>query len=200
MAVSVKVGATIEAGVPKVLFQTRLAVNPQQDQFFVSFRQSSTKRGAGRSGVPTSRRLFISSVKFQSAGTQGSLFVIITRTRAVTSPHKASTRANGITRPRGLRAVPEYCGNSRASMPMASVSTPRYALHLDEVVKRVGSIQVACMNEAHEQITHSGAVQRLVEERVLAMQNGFLQSTLDDVVIDWSAWFPEEKRQFQPVI
>ena len=55
-------------------------------------------------------------------------------------------------------------------------------LHLDEVVKRVGSIQVACMNEAHEQITHSGAVQRLVEERVLAMQNGFLQSTLDDVM------------------
>ena len=73
-------------------------------------------------------------------------------------------------------------------------------LHLGEVVKGVGSIQVACMNEAHEQITHSGAVQGLVEERVLAMQNGFLQSTLDDVVIDWSAWFSEEERQFQPVI
>lgn len=36
MAVSVKVGATIEAGVPKVLFQTRLAVNPQQDQYCVT--------------------------------------------------------------------------------------------------------------------------------------------------------------------
>ncbi len=35
-AVSVKVGATIETGVPKVLFQTRLAVNLLQNQYCVT--------------------------------------------------------------------------------------------------------------------------------------------------------------------
>jgi Tol biopolymer transport system component len=36
MAVSVKVGAAIETGIPKVLFQTRLTVNPRQDQYCVT--------------------------------------------------------------------------------------------------------------------------------------------------------------------
>jgi serine/threonine protein kinase len=36
MAVSVKVGAAIETGIPRVLFQTRLTVNPRQDQYCVT--------------------------------------------------------------------------------------------------------------------------------------------------------------------
>jgi hypothetical protein len=40
----------------------------------------------------------------------------------------------------------------------------------------------AGMDQAHEQIAHAGAVQRLIEEGVLTIQNGFLQGALDDVI------------------
>jgi hypothetical protein len=63
------------------------------------------------------------------------------------------------------------------------------------------------MDQTHEQIADSGAVQRLVEEcvlavqdGVLAVQDGFLQSALDQVIVDWGARLPEKKRQFRPVI
>jgi len=42
------------------------------------------------------------------------------------------------------------------------------------------------VDQTHEQIVGSGAVQRLVEERVPPVQDGFLQSTLDDVIVDWA--------------
>jgi len=47
-------------------------------------------------------------------------------------------------------------------------------------------VQLAGVNRTHEQIANSGAVQRLVEERTPPVQNGFLQRTLDDVVVDES--------------
>jgi len=55
-------------------------------------------------------------------------------------------------------------------------------LQLGEVVEGIGSIQLAGVDQAHEQIADPGAVQRFVEERVLAVQNRFLQSPLDDVM------------------
>ena len=56
------------------------------------------------------------------------------------------------------------------------------ALQLREVVEGVGSVQLAGVNQTHEQIPNLGAVHRLVEERILTVQNGFLQGTLDDVM------------------
>jgi hypothetical protein len=38
------------------------------------------------------------------------------------------------------------------------------------------------VDETHIEIAHSSAVQRLVEECILAIQNRFLQSPLDDVM------------------
>ena len=73
-------------------------------------------------------------------------------------------------------------------------------LQLGEVVEGIGSIQLAGVDQAHEQIADTGAVQRSVEERVLAVQNRFLQGTLDDVVVERCAWLLEEKRQPRPVI
>jgi hypothetical protein len=52
----------------------------------------------------------------------------------------------------------------------------------------------------YEQIADSGAVQRLVKKRVPPVQNGFLQGTLDDVVVDCCARLPQKKRPFRPVI
>jgi hypothetical protein len=38
------------------------------------------------------------------------------------------------------------------------------------------------VDQAHEQITDPGTIQRLIEECVLAVQNGFLQGTFHDVM------------------
>jgi len=38
------------------------------------------------------------------------------------------------------------------------------------------------MDKAHEQIADSGAIQRLIEECVFSIQDGFLQCALDDVM------------------
>ena len=47
-------------------------------------------------------------------------------------------------------------------------------LQLREVVERIGFVQFAGMDQAHEQIADTGAVERLVEECVLAVQDRFL--------------------------
>lgn len=43
-------------------------------------------------------------------------------------------------------------------------------------------------------------MQRLVEERISAIQNRFLQSPLDDVIFDWGPWLREEKRELAPMV
>ena len=43
-------------------------------------------------------------------------------------------------------------------------------LLLGQIIERIGSVQLAGVNQTHEQIADSGAIQRLVEERVLAVQ------------------------------
>jgi len=55
-------------------------------------------------------------------------------------------------------------------------------LQFGQVVERVGSVQLARMDQAHKQVAHCGTVQSLVEERVLTVQNRFLQCPLDDVM------------------
>jgi len=81
-----------------------------------------------------------------------------------------------------------------------SLQLLRVPLQPGEVVEGIGSVQLAGVNQAHEQIADPGAVQRLVEERVFAVQNGFLEGTLDDVVIERRAWLLKEQRQLRPVI
>ncbi len=55
-------------------------------------------------------------------------------------------------------------------------------LQLGQIIERIGSVQLAGVDQTHEQVAHSGAVQRLIEECVLAVQDGFLQGTLDNVM------------------
>ena len=71
---------------------------------------------------------------------------------------------------------------------------------LGEIVERVGSVQFAGMDQTHEQVADSGAVQRPVKQRIPSVQNSFLQRTLNDVVVDGRARLSQEKRQLRPVI
>jgi hypothetical protein len=41
---------------------------------------------------------------------------------------------------------------------------------------------------------------RLTEECVLAVQDGFLQGTLDNVVVDWRVRLPQKKNRLGPAI
>ena len=74
------------------------------------------------------------------------------------------------------------------------------ALQLDQVVEGVGAAQLTGVNQTHEQVTDSSAVQRLIEEGVLAVQDGFLKRALHDVVVERRASLPQEKRQLGLVI
>ena len=77
---------------------------------------------------------------------------------------------------------------------------PRRAAALRQIIERIGSVQLASVDQTHEQIADSGAVQHLVEECVFTIQNRLFQGALDDVIIDRCARLPEEKRQLRPVI
>ena len=71
---------------------------------------------------------------------------------------------------------------------------------LRQIVERIDFVQFAGVDQTHEQIADSGAVERLIKECVLAVQNRFFQGALDDVVVDRCARLPEEERQLWPVI
>ncbi len=104
-------------------------------------------------------------------------------------------RGGGRRQPRQCLAV-----IPRHPLRWASLQLLGMPLQRREVVERIGSIQFAGVDQTHEQIADSGAVRRLVKERILPVQNGFLKRTLDDVVVDWRARLSEEKRQFRLVI
>lgn len=83
------------------------------------------------------------------------------------------------------------CGRGAPSQGLAMV--PRHPLlwvalqlgmplQLGQIVERIGFVQLAGVDQTHEQIADSGAIQRLVKERVPPVQNGFLQSTLNYVI------------------
>ena len=64
-----------------------------------------------------------------------------------------------------------------------------------KVLEGIGSVEFTCVDQTHEQVAHAGAVDSLVEERISAVQNRFLQCTFDYVVIDWCPRLLKEKRQ-----
>jgi hypothetical protein len=55
-------------------------------------------------------------------------------------------------------------------------------LQLGEVVEGIGFIQLASVDQAHEEITHFGAVQRAIKQRILAMQHGAFERAFADVM------------------
>ncbi len=54
-------------------------------------------------------------------------------------------------------------------------------LQFGQVLERIGVVQFAGVDQAHEPIAYRGAVLGLIKERVLAMQNAFFQGPLHEV-------------------
>ena len=73
-------------------------------------------------------------------------------------------------------------------------------LQLCEVLGGIGSVELTGVDQGHEEIAHGGAVQRLVEQCIPAIQNRFFQCPFDDIVVDWRARLLEEQRQLPPVV
>src|SRR5437870_9260119 len=57
-------------------------------------------------------------------------------------------------------------------------------LQLGEVVEGIDAVELAGVNQAHVQVPPLRSLPGLVKQRVLAMQNGLLQGTLDQIVIE----------------
>jgi hypothetical protein len=57
------------------------------------------------------------------------------------------------------------------------------SLKLGHVVERIGPTELAGVDQAHKNVTDVGTVGGLVEERVLAVQNGLLQGAFTDVIV-----------------
>src|SRR5205085_9122733 len=86
-------------------------------------------------------------------------------------------RGRGRGEPRQRFAVVPGHPLRRVSLQLLGVP-----LQLCQIVERIGPVQLTSMDQAHEQIADSGAVQRLIEECVFSIQDGFLQRALDDVM------------------
>lgn len=56
------------------------------------------------------------------------------------------------------------------------------------------------MDQAHEKVADVRAVPRLVEERVLPMENSLLQGPFADIVVEGCARLSQEERERRPVV
>ena len=54
-------------------------------------------------------------------------------------------------------------------------------LQLRQVVERIRTRQLASVDQTHIQVAHSRSIPSLIEQRVLAMKNGFLQPSFANV-------------------
>src|SRR5271166_1008269 len=73
-------------------------------------------------------------------------------------------------------------------------------LQLGEVVEGVDAAQFASVNQAHEQVADTSPILGLVEQRVLAVQNRFLQGSFANVVVQRCPRLPQKQRKPLPVL
>src|ERR1035437_3526092 len=73
-------------------------------------------------------------------------------------------------------------------------------LQLGQVVEGVGAAQFAGVDQAHEQVANAGPILGLVKQRVLAVQNRFLQCSFANVVVQRGSRLPQKQREPLPVL
>src|SRR5580658_10255414 len=67
-----------------------------------------------------------------------------------------------------------------------------------QIIERVDLIQLAGVDQAHEEIARPRSIHRLVEERILTMEDGFLQHSFGNVVVEGRPCLPQEQCQCAP--
>src|SRR5215469_2472183 len=87
-----------------------------------------------------------------------------------------------------------------AIVPRHPVRRPRsqfsgVTLQGGQIVEGIHSVDLTAVDQAHEEIAHFGSVERLIEQTVLSMKNRFLQSTLDEIGVQWRARHSQEQCQ-----
>src|SRR6516164_11322276 len=73
-------------------------------------------------------------------------------------------------------------------------------LQLRQVVERVRLVQLARVDQAHEQIANLRPITGLVEQGILAVQDGLLQGKFAHVVVQRRTGLTQEQRQLLPVL
>jgi hypothetical protein len=68
------------------------------------------------------------------------------------------------------------------------------------IVERIDPIELASMNEAHEQVPDVGAMFGLKEVGILSMQDGLFDSLFAKIVVQWRSRHSEEQGQGLPVL
>jgi len=74
------------------------------------------------------------------------------------------------------------------------------ALELDEVVEGIDLGQFGGVDQAHEQVADIGAVLGLIEQGVLAVQDGLLEHPFTDIIVERGAGLAQEQRELRPVL
>lgn len=72
----------------------------------------------------------------------------------------------------------------RAATPRVGRERVGVALQRGQILKRIHALQLAGVNQAHEEIADARAVRRLIKEHVFSVKDRFLQASLDDVVVE----------------
>jgi len=73
-------------------------------------------------------------------------------------------------------------------------------LQFGEILEGVELVQLAGMDQTHEQVSHAGPILSLVEVGVLAMQDHLLQGLFTNIVVERCSGVPEEEGQRLPML
>ena len=72
-------------------------------------------------------------------------------------------------------------------------------LEFGEVVEGIDAVQLAGVDQAHKQISHTGAILGFIKIRVFPMENRFLECSFAEVVVQGGSGLLKEQRQLVPV-
>src|ERR1017187_7692941 len=87
----------------------------------------------------------------------------------------------------------------RHPFPRAGSDLARMPEQLHQILERVHAVELAGVNQTHEQVAHLCPVQRAVEQSVLAVQHRQFQRPLADVVVQRRSRLAKEQSQCLPV-
>ena len=74
------------------------------------------------------------------------------------------------------------------------------ALERHQIFEGIDLVQLAGMDQRHENVADLGPASRFVEEGITTVQDGHLEASFDRVIVQWSPWNGEETGQRRPAL